>query len=228
MSQTPARVAPTRVWRRWDWAHPVPAASRELLHVPTMADKPGAPVLLVPDLADGGAGALQPWLAEVAEHGRPAYAVSPRGTGGTARPGPRFAMALREWVHDVVQAAVGLPTRCVLVGRGTGGWAVAHALHRYPAAAGVLIEPRGLPGHRGAGPGVLLTRPRLGARMLVGRDPRRPVTAPPLLLAGGAGYPQKPLADLAVRYGATSVRLPDAGTLPSLAPVLEWLAGQPE
>jgi len=228
MSSTPARIAPTRVWRRWDWARPVRATRREQLYVATSVEQPGVPVLFVPDVRDAGAAALQPWLLEAADRGHPAYAVSPRATGGTARPGPRFAVALREWVHDVVQAACGLPTRCVLVGHGTGALVVAHALHRYPAAAGVLIEPRGLPGHRFPGAGTLVTRPRLAARMLTGRDPRRAPTSPPLLVAGGAGYPAKVLDALAVRYGAESARLPGTGNVPGLAPVVDWLAGQAE
>ncbi len=223
------RVAATDVWRRWDWARPVRPAVRELRQAaPTDGD--GPPVLFVPDLRDpGGAAALEPWLAAAAEQGHRAYAVSPRGCGGTTGPGRRFAVSRREWVHDVVQAAAGLPQRAVLVGHGTGGWVVAHALHRYPALAAVLVEPVGLPGRRLPGPGVLLRRPALGLAMLLGRDPRVPQVAPPVLVAAGDRYPHKVLSDLAVRYGARSVRLPvsGSGALPGIGPVLGWLAERP-
>ncbi|MGA8112380.1 MAG: hypothetical protein WCA46_01820, partial [Actinocatenispora sp.] len=137
----------------------------------------------------------------------------------------RFAVTRREWVHDVVQEAVALPSRAILVGHGTGAWVVAHALHRYPALAGVLVEPTGLPGRRLPGAGVLLRRPMIGLTLLLGRDPRVPAAMPPMLIAAGDRFPRKVLADQAVRYGARSERLPVSGhgALPAIDPVLDWL-----
>ncbi|HEY3503881.1 MAG TPA: alpha/beta hydrolase [Actinocatenispora sp.] len=225
-SRATVRVAPTRVWRRWDWAKPVRPAQREVRRAVPSEETTAAPLLFVPDLHDpGAAAALDPWLAAATDHGRGGHALSPRGMGATRRPGRRFAVTRREWVHDVVQEAVALPRRAVLVGHGTGAWLVAHALHRYPAAAAVLIEPVGLPGHRFPGLGPLLRRPRIGTSLLLGRDPARPSEAPPLLVAAGGSYPAKSLAAHAVRYGARGERLPvgTPGALPDLGPVLAWL-----
>ncbi|GIL28783.1 alpha/beta hydrolase [Actinocatenispora comari] len=220
-----ARVAPTRVWRRWEWARPVRPTTRQVLRAAPSAETDAPPILFVADIHDpGGAAALQPWLGAAAEAGHLAAAVSPRGLGATVRPGPRFAVTRREWVHDVVQEAVALPRRAILVGRGTGAWVVAHALHRYPAAAAVLIDPVGLPGRRMPGIGALLNRPRLGATLLLGRDPRLPSVSPPLLFASADGGEHKALSALAVRYSAQSEWLSAAGgALPDPAPILAWL-----
>jgi len=200
-------------------------AVRQVLRAAPSGDTAAPPLLFVADIHDpGGAAALQPWLGAAAEAGHLAAAVSPRGLGGTERPGRRFAVARREWVHDVVQEAAALPRRAVLVGRGTGAWVVAHALHRYPAAAAVLIDPIGLPGRRMPGLGAVLRRPRIGAALLLGRDPRRPATAPPLLFASSDGGQHSALSTLAVRYGGQSEWLSaPRGALPDLAPILAWL-----
>jgi pimeloyl-ACP methyl ester carboxylesterase len=48
---------------------------------------------------------------------------------------------LRAYAHDVVQVVARLPRQAVLVGHGVGALAVAQALARYPARAGVLVAP---------------------------------------------------------------------------------------
>ncbi len=58
-----------------------------------------------------------------------------------ARAATRPRPSLRAYAHDIVQVAARLPRQSVLIGHGTGGLAVAYALARYPARAGVLVGP---------------------------------------------------------------------------------------
>lgn len=228
---------PVRIWQLKDWTHPVPPVRREVRRAaPTDQDATERPPLLfVPDArqADGAAVFVDPWLGRAAERGYLAAAVSPRGRGGTGRPGGRRGVRLREWVHDVVQEAAALPRRAVLVGYGTGALVVAHALARYPAAAGVLISPVGLPGARRGWLGVWTRAPRIGRAALYGGAPDLPPLELPVLVAAAAGdrrLPGQTLDSLAVRYGGRSARLPGAGSpLAATEPldaVLDWLAGQ--
>jgi pimeloyl-ACP methyl ester carboxylesterase len=96
------------------------------------------PLLFVPGYAHGAWAFTEKWLERAAERGFPAYAMSLRGQGESGN-APRTT--LRAYAHDVVQVAARLPRRCVLVGHGVGGLAVAAALSRYPARAGVLVAP---------------------------------------------------------------------------------------
>jgi pimeloyl-ACP methyl ester carboxylesterase len=234
----PAAVGParTRVWRRKDWARPVRPAAREVrTAVPVQDDGVLPPLLFVHDARDaqGAEVFAEPWLARAAERGHLAVAVSLRGRGGTAPSGHRSGVALREWVHDAVQEAVALPRRAVLIGCGTGALVVAHALTRYPAAAGALLAPAGLPGARAAGWGLLLGAPRLGTALLLGRAPEVPPERLPVLVGAVPGdrrVPAKTLDRLAVRYRAQALRLPGhpGPALPAavepLDAVLDWLA----
>jgi pimeloyl-ACP methyl ester carboxylesterase len=227
----------TRVWQRRDWARPVLPARREVRRaVPAQDDGVAPPLLFVHDARDAAGAEVfaEPWLAHAAERGHLAVAVSLRGRGGTARPGHRSGVTLREWVHDTVQEAVALPRRAVLVGHGTGALVVAHALTRYPAAAGVLLAPAGLPGARAAGWGLLPGAPRLGTGLLLGRPPEVPPERLPVLvgaLPGDRRVPAKTLDRLAVRYRAQAVRLPGhpgqglPATVEPLDAVLDWLNG---
>jgi pimeloyl-ACP methyl ester carboxylesterase len=131
---------------RWrEWTAPVRAVKREVLtSQPPPPDGFGEidgerpPLLFVPGYGHGAWAFAETWLEHAAGRGFPAYAMSLRGQGdsGTA---PRTT--LRAYAHDVVQVAARLPRRCVLVGHGVGGLAVAYALARYPARAGVLLAP---------------------------------------------------------------------------------------
>src|SRR6185503_11239883 len=96
------------------------------------------PLLFVPGYQHGAWVFAEKWLEHAAGRGFPAYAMSLRGHGesGTAR-----RTTLRAYTHDVVQVAARLPRQCVLIGHGVGGLAVANALARYPARAGVLVSP---------------------------------------------------------------------------------------
>lgn len=232
----PVRPAPTRVWQRKDWSRPVRPAHREVRRaVPDEDDGVLPPLLFVHDARDasGAEVFVEHWLARAAERGHLAAAVSLRGRGGTTRAGRRSGVTLREWVHDAVQEAVALPRRAVLLGHGTGALVVAHALTRYPATAGALLAPAGLPGARAAGWGVLPGAPKLGTALLLGRAPEVPPDRVPVLigaLPGDRRVPAKTLDRLAVRYRAQAVRLPGhpgqglPTNVEALDAILDWLA----
>jgi pimeloyl-ACP methyl ester carboxylesterase len=133
------------VFRPLEWAAPIRPVHREVLaSLPSEADGYSEldgrhpPLLFVPGLGHGAWAFAERWLEHAAGRGFPAYSMSLRGHGesGTAR-----RTTLRAYVHDVVQVAARLPRRAVLVGHGVGGLAVANALARYPARAGVLVAP---------------------------------------------------------------------------------------
>jgi pimeloyl-ACP methyl ester carboxylesterase len=142
------RAGRTRIFRWREWAFPVRAVHREVLTAqPAPPDTFGLgeaeqlakpPLLFVPGYGHAAWAFAEKWLDHAAQRGFPAYAMSLRGHGdsGTAR-----RTTLRCYAHDVVQVAARLPRRAVLVGHGVGGLAVAHALARYPARAGVLVSP---------------------------------------------------------------------------------------
>ncbi|OJF14747.1 alpha/beta hydrolase [Couchioplanes caeruleus] len=113
-----------------DWTDPVPPARREVLSALPHPDEGHPPLLFVPSLGHGAWAFREHWLGHAASRGFAAYALSPRENG-----------TLRAYVHDVVQAAAGLPRQAVLIGHGTGARIVAHALARYPARAAVLAAP---------------------------------------------------------------------------------------
>ncbi|WFE29499.1 alpha/beta fold hydrolase [Solwaraspora sp. WMMD791] len=132
------RPPTTRILRTREWADPVPGVRREVLHGEVLRDEGRPPLLFVAGFGHGAWVFAEHWLDRVAERGFPAAAVSLRGHGASA-PAPRAD--LRAYVHDVVQAAAGLPRQAVLVGHGAGALVVAHALARYPARAAVLAAP---------------------------------------------------------------------------------------
>jgi pimeloyl-ACP methyl ester carboxylesterase len=116
----------------------VPAVHREVLAATPELDDGRPPVLFVPGFGHGAWAFGEHWLEHAAARGFPAYAVSPRGHGGS---GPARRATLRAYAHDVVQAAAALPRRAVLVGHGAGALVVTYALARYPARAAVLAAP---------------------------------------------------------------------------------------
>jgi pimeloyl-ACP methyl ester carboxylesterase len=131
---------------RWrEWTSPITPVSREVLTSQpaesngfTELDGQKPPLLFVPGYGHGAWIFTEHWLEHAAERGYPAYAMSLRGQGES---GNAAKTSLRAYAHDVVQVAARLPRRSVLIGHGTGGLAVAYALARYPARAGVLIGP---------------------------------------------------------------------------------------
>jgi pimeloyl-ACP methyl ester carboxylesterase len=134
-----------RIMRWREWAFPVQAVPREVLaSQPAPADgfselngvRP--PLLFVPGYGHGAWAFAENWLEHSAERGYPAYSMSLRGHGDS---GSAPGTTLRAYAHDVAQVAARLPRRAVLIGHGVGALAVAAALARYPARAGVLVAP---------------------------------------------------------------------------------------
>ncbi|WP_067497966.1 alpha/beta hydrolase [Actinoplanes sp. TFC3] len=113
-----------------DWTSPVPPVRREVLSALPHPDEGRPPLLFVPGLGHAAWAFREHWLGHAAQRGYAAYAISPRENG-----------SLRAYVHDVVQAAAGLPRQAVLIGHGAGALLVAQALARYPAKAAVLSAP---------------------------------------------------------------------------------------
>jgi len=131
---------------RWrEWTRPIAPVSREVLTSQpaetngfSELDGHKPPLLFVPGYAHGAWAFTEHWLEHAAERGYPAYAMSLSGQGES---GNAPGTSLRAYAHDVVQVAARLPRRSVLIGHGTGGLAVALAMARYPARAGVLLAP---------------------------------------------------------------------------------------
>jgi pimeloyl-ACP methyl ester carboxylesterase len=139
---------------RWrEWTSPVPPVSREVLtsqpvdepqlgpghaHGAPRTELSKPPLLFVAGYAHGAWAFAEKWLEHSAARGYAAYAMSLRGHGESGS-APKTTM--RAYVHDVVQVAARLPRQAVLIGHGVGGLAVAAALARYPARAGVLVAP---------------------------------------------------------------------------------------
>lgn len=129
----------TDIMRRREAYRPVPPVRRELLTATPEVDTGRPPLLFVPGFGCGAWIYAEHWLDHAAERGFRAYAVSLRGHGESGSDPGRAT--LRAYVHDVVQAAAGLPRQAVLVGHGSGALVVARALSRYPARAAVLAAP---------------------------------------------------------------------------------------
>jgi pimeloyl-ACP methyl ester carboxylesterase len=130
---------------RWrEWSAPVRPVAREVLTSQPAPDSLGRvdtqrpPLLFVPGYGHGAWAFAEHWLEHAAGRGFPAYAMSLRGHGDS---GVAAGTTLRAYAHDVVQVAARLPRQAVLIGHGLGGLAVANALARYPARAGVLLAP---------------------------------------------------------------------------------------
>lgn len=123
-----------------------PYSGLELLSIEPEGEPTGAPVLFVHG-AGHAAWCWRPWMEQVAEAGREAFAVSLTGHG--ASPGPLRTSTLGTYVEDVVRTAVGLDSRPVLVGHSLGGLVVQKAIARYPVRAAVLVAP--IPARPGAG-----------------------------------------------------------------------------
>lgn len=158
-----------RIVRPREWAFPVPTVAREVRAATPEVDEGRPPVLFVPGFGHAAWVFAEHWLEHTASRGYPAYAMSLRGHGDSGTAG---TPTLRAYAHDVVQVAVGLPRRAVLVGHGASALVVAYALARYPARAGVLLAPV-LGGWRdGLG--------SLGAALV-----RNPVGTLPALVGGG-------------------------------------------
>lgn len=104
-----------------------------------------------------------------AERGFSTYAVSLRGHGASGGGERVRRTLLRDYVHDVIQAAVRLPRQPVLVGHSLGALVVERALGRYPARAAALLAPAPLDHGMAAALKRLRDRPSDVAVTLVGQ-----------------------------------------------------------
>lgn len=142
MSVRSPKVPRTKVMRPLEWSFPPQPATRDVRCVLPVGSPPQRPpVLFVHGFTHGAWSFAEHWMEYAADRGFPAYAVSLRGHDGSSGGQRRRRITIREYVHDVVQAASGLPRQAILVGHGLGGLVVARALSRYPARAGVLVAP---------------------------------------------------------------------------------------
>ncbi|WP_100446282.1 hypothetical protein [Glycomyces xiaoerkulensis] len=157
----------------------------DLLDADYRDDPDASPVLCCTGDPAGAAAFGALWLKRIATDGRYAAAVSVRGQGST----PAAAGGTGAFVHDVVQAAIGLPRRTVLIGHGHGAAWCAEAAARYPAAALVMVAPKKLPK----------------------RIPK-PVGSPPVMLAvSEADSQSKRVQAVTEAYGIAPLTFPGSG-----------------
>lgn len=128
------------LWQRRIRKAPPSRVTREVVEKGVDIDGDAAPVLCVTGDSRGAGAFEKHWLPHIVMRGRAAYAVSVRGQGNT----PRGDSGMAGKVHDLVQTAVSLPRRAILIGHGQGALWLAHAATRYPVHAMVLLAPRGL------------------------------------------------------------------------------------
>lgn len=155
--------------RPFDWSFPPRPVQREVLsRIPADAD-PALPPLLFVHGARHAAWCWEPWMDLAAERGFSSYAVSLRGHGASGGGERVRRTLLRDYVHDVIQAAVRLPRQPVLVGHSLGGLVVERALGRYPARGAALLAPAPLDNGLAATLQRLRDRPADVAEALIGR-----------------------------------------------------------
>lgn len=145
----------------------------EILAAVPAREAPEKPPLLLVHGLGHGAWCWAHWLEEAARSGHAAYALSLRGHGGSQ--GSLRTATMGHYVDDVVDVAVSLPGRVVLVGHSMGGLVVQTALARYAAHAGVLVAT--VPAHPAVGSLLAIARRHPGdaARIMLGGSlPLRP------------------------------------------------------
>lgn len=195
------------LWRRRYRSLPVTPVEREVAEVRSETDD-APPILCVTGDPKGAAAFGEHWLPHIAARGHNAYAVSVRGQGST----PKESGGRQAMVHDLVQTAAQLPKQAILIGHDRGALLVAHALTRYPAAAAVLLAPKG-----------------------VKAAPAPPTGSPRVLVAGSPDDRKtsaKGLETAARAYGGTPLLFPgvghdfmnDSGWQAPLDAILDWLA----
>jgi pimeloyl-ACP methyl ester carboxylesterase len=138
----------------------------ELVHQPPASSTGLPPVLFVHGF-NHAAWCWRHWMAAASADGFPAYALSLRGHGSSARPATRARLST--YVRDVLDVARSIPDGpVVLVGHSFGGLVVQYAISHYPARAAVLVAP-------------IAARPALGTVLVVSR--RKPLESLRLLAA---------------------------------------------
>jgi pimeloyl-ACP methyl ester carboxylesterase len=205
--------------RPWDWATPPVPVRREVLSAAPAGETRCPPLLLVPDAGYGASAFTPVWLPGAAARGFPAYAVSLRGHGESGGSELRRRTMVRDYVYDVVQAAVALPVRPVLVGHGLGALVVSRVLTRYPARAAVLLAPAG-PALGGPEP------PLVRWQAALSRAPRPPLVEPPVLVVGDRSGSAAAVRRAARQHGSTPVWVDGLDLLRERRPldlVLDWV-----
>ena len=197
-------------WRKRYESVPVPAVVREVVSVMPDEDDTAAPVLCVAGDDRGAAAFTQNWLNHLASRGHEAHAVSVRGQGNTPKAGGGTAGK----AHDVVQAASRLSRRAILIGHGFGAMYVVHALLRYPAAAAVLVAPRGVKASVGT--------PAGDPPILVAGCPEDRKSNEKRLDAVAAAYGSEPLLFSGVGHDFMA----DAGWQAPLDAIIDWLQAE--
>ncbi len=138
----------TRVLRPLEWTLPPRAVRREIIaRLPDMGtDKP--PLLFVHGAYHSAWVWDEHWMPEAADRGWPCYALSLRGHGGSEGGEKQLGKwTLRDYAHDVLEAARSLDETPVLVGHSMGALVVQRVLDDFKARAGVLVAP--FPPHGG-------------------------------------------------------------------------------
>ncbi len=163
------RRTQTRVMRRWDWAMPSPSLPhREILTVLPAADEDRPPLLFVHGLGHGAWCFEEHWLGAAAARGYSSSAVSLRGHGGSGGSLRLRRTLMRDYVHDILQAIVELPTPPVLVGHSMGGLLAQLVAERYPLRGLVLLAPAPATGATGILAALAKDRPLDALRVGVG------------------------------------------------------------
>jgi pimeloyl-ACP methyl ester carboxylesterase len=195
-----------RIMRQREWAFPVRPVQREVLHsLPDESESAiegGArpPLLFVAGYGQGAWVFAERWLEHAAQRGFAAYAMSLRGNGES---GSAKKTTLRAYAHDVVQVAARLPRQTVLIGHGVGALAVARAMSRYPARAGVLVCP--VFG---------------GVRTLITALRRNPLGTAPAIVGGRMRLRRSQVFGREV--GPTGARTYGAKLRPGTSPLVQW------
>ncbi len=127
------------------------------------------PVLFVPGLGHA-AHCWDHWRGAADQAGRPAYAMSLRGHGASAR---RLRLArMGQYRDDVIEVASSLPSAPVLIGHSMGALVCAMAAAEFPTAGLVMVA--GIPAHPGIGSLALVAKqhPVDALSMIAGRTLR--------------------------------------------------------
>lgn len=215
----------SKVMRPADWAFPPRPVRREVLaRVPVDAE-PTLPPLLFVHGARHAAWCWEPWMDLAAERGFSSYAVSLRGHGASGGGERVRRTLLRDYVHDVIQAAVRLPRQPVLVGHSLGALVVERALGRYSARGAALLAPSPLDHGLAAAVKRLRDRPSDVLETLAGRP--LPLRHETLFV----GLSERESAPYLARLDAESTAALYQLTLPhrpvpTTVPV--WVAGTPD
>ncbi len=149
----------TLAMRPWDWAFPsAPLSHREVLSAQPVEDTGRPPLLMVHGIAHGAWCFNENWVPAAAEQGWPSYAVSLRGHGGSGGARHLRRTLTRDYVHDVMQTIVELPSPPVLIGHSMGAIVAQLVAERYPLRGLVLLTPA--PMHSAVGDLVAIAKDR--------------------------------------------------------------------